>query len=313
MPASSKSLLSVVIPVYNERPCLEELCRRLYRVLRGMGRKFEVLFVDDGSSDGSLEFLVSQSKKYGSTKVISFARNYGQHPALTAGMAESKGTVIVTLDADLQNPPEEIPKLVEALEKGYDIASGWRTHREDSFLRTIPSRFANLLISRVTTVKLHDNGCALRAYSRVVVDRYLKCGERSSYITALMNLLSRKVVEVPVRHEPRVQGRSKYRFFSLLNFVLNITIGFSDYPVRFMSWLGWLFSGAGISLGGYLFMDRLRLGACGGSGLAPFIAVLLVLFGIQFILLGLMGGYLARIYSEVQNRPRYVVDRVFKA
>lgn len=311
MPSPKSPYLSVIIPVFNEELCLEELCGRLYKVLKSMGNPYEVIFVDDGSQDGSLTLLLELRKKNRNMKVIHFARNYGQHPAVTAGMAESKGDIIVTLDADLQNPPEEIPKLTEALEKGYDIAAGWREHREDSLFRTIPSRVVNRLISEVTTVKLHDYGCMLRAYNRVLVDRFLKCEERATYITALMNILSRNVIEVPVRHEPRTKGKSKYRFFSLLNFVLNIMIGFSDYPIRMMSWFGFLFSAVGVGLGLYLILYRLINGPGGGAGLTSFVAVMLILFGIQFVLLGLMGEYLARIYSEVQKRPRYVVDKIY--
>lgn len=311
MPSPRSPFLSIIIPVFNEELCLEELSARLYKVMKAMGNRFEVIFVDDGSRDSSLETLLKLRKKYRSMKVIHFARNYGQHPAVTAGMAESRGDVIVTLDADLQNPPEEIPKLVAALQRGFDIAAGWREHREDSLLRTIPSRLVNRLISRVTTVKLHDYGCMLRAYSRVLVDRFLKCEERATYITALMNMLSRNVIEVPVRHEPRTKGKSKYQFFSLLNFVLNIMIGFSDYPIRLVSWFGFLFSAVGLGLGIYLIIYRLINGPGGGAGLTSFVAVMLCLFGLQFVLLGLMGEYLARIYSEVQKRPRYVVDRIY--
>jgi undecaprenyl-phosphate 4-deoxy-4-formamido-L-arabinose transferase len=311
MPTRARPFLSVIIPVYNERLCLEELCERLFRVVKEMNKSHEVLFVDDGSRDGSLELLLTLQKKYKGLKIIQFARNYGQHPAVTAGMEESRGEVIVTLDADLQNPPEEIPKLVEALLQGYDIAAGWRKHREDSLFRTIPSRIVNLLISRVTTVKRHDYGCMLQAYSRTLVDRYLKCEERASYITALMNVLSRKVIEVPVRHDPRIHGKSKYRFFSLLNFVLNILIGFSDYPIRMVSYSGFLFAAVGLGLGIELIIYRLVNGSVGGSGLSSFVAVILFLFGVQFILLGLMGGYLARIYSEVQKRPRYIIDKIY--
>ncbi len=311
MPTSPFPAISVIIPVFNEKLCLEELCERLFKVLKTTGKSYEALFVNDGSTDGSLELLLTLKKKYPHMKVVHFARNYGQHPAVTAGMAECKGKVIVTLDADLQNPPEEIPKLVAAVEKGYDIAAGWREHREDSLLRTIPSRIVNRLISRVTTVKLHDYGCMLRAYSRVLIERFLKCEERATYITALMNILSRNVIEVPVRHDPRTRGKSKYQFFSLLNFVLNIMIGFSDYPIRVVSYAGFLFSGVGLGLGVWLLVYRLLHGSGGGSGLTSFIAVMLALFGIQFVLLGLMGEYLARIYSEVQKRPRYVIDRIY--
>lgn len=302
--------MSVVIPVFNEEPCLEELCSRLFKVLKSMGKSHEVLFVDDGSTDGSPALLLKLAKKYRPLKVIRFARNYGQHPAVTAGLAESRGEVIITMDADLQNPPEEIPKLVTALKGGYDIAAGWRKNRKDSIFRTLPSRIVNRLLSRMTTVKLHDYGCMLRAYSRVLVDRFLKCEERATYITALMNLLSRKVIEVPVRHEARAKGKSKYRFFSLLNFMLNIMIGFSDYPILLTTWLGFLFSVVGLGFGIYLIVYRFLFGPQGGSGLTSFIAILLVLFGIQFILLGLIGEYLGRIYSEVQKRPRYVIDKI---
>jgi undecaprenyl-phosphate 4-deoxy-4-formamido-L-arabinose transferase len=305
--------LSVIIPVYNEEPCLAELCDRLYGVLRGLGRSFEVIFVDDGSRDGSLSLLLELQKSLTPMTVIHFARNFGQHPAVTAGMQQCRGEVVVTLDADLQNPPEEIPKLLAALEQGYDIAAGWRQQRHDSPLRTVPSRIVNHLISKVTSVKLHDNGCMLRAYSRVLIDRYLKCEERASYITALMNLLSRKVIEVPVRHDSRTKGASKYHFFSLIAFVLNIVIGFSDYPIRLVSYSGFLFSVLGVGLGTYLGVYRLIYGAALGSGLTSFIAVILFMFGVQFVLLGLMGEYLSRIYSEVQKRPRYIVDSVFEA
>lgn len=311
MPTRSRPFLSVIIPVYNERLCLEELCERLFRMLKEMNKSYEVLFVDDGSRDGSLELLLTLQKKYKGMKIIQFARNYGQHPAVTAGMEESRGEVIVTLDADLQNPPEEIPKLVEALQQGYDIAAGWRKHREDSLFRTIPSRIVNRLISRVTTVKRHDYGCMLQAYNRTLIDRYLKCQERASYITALMNILSRKVIEVPVRHDARTQGKSKYQFFSLFNFVLNILIGFSDYPIRMVSYAGFLFSSVGLGLGLELIIYRFMNGPGNGSGLSSFVAVILVLFGIQFVLLGLMGEYLVRIYSEVQKRPRYIVDKIY--
>lgn len=313
MPSSRHPFLSVIIPVYNEQLCLEELCQRLFLVLKDMKKTYEVLFVDDGSRDGSLELLLKLQKKHKSMKVIQFARNYGQHPAVTAGMAESLGEIVITLDSDLQNPPEEIPKLVAALQKGYDIAAGWRQHREDSLLRTIPSRMVNHLISRVTAVKRHDYGCMLQAYSRTLINRYLECQERASYITALMNVLSRKVIEIPVRHDPRTNGKSKYQFFSLLNFVLNILIGFLNYPIRMVTYSGFFFASLGLGLGFELMIYRILYGSGNGSGLSSFVAVILVLFGIQFILLGLIGEYLARIYSEVQKRPRYIIDKIYSS
>jgi len=303
--------ISVIVPVYNERENLPELCERLHATLKGMRRSYETIFVDDGSRDGSLELLLQLRRKHRGMVVVELARNFGQHPAVTAGLEASRGKVIVTLDADLQNLPEDIPLLVRAIDEGNDIASGWRRQRHDSFLRTLPSRIVNRLISRMTRVKLHDYGCMLRAHSRPLIDRFLKYGERSTYITAFMNLLTRKVVEVPVRHASRKHGSSKYSFVALARYAVNLMIGFSEYPIQVVSLMGYLFSGVGLALGGWLLTYRIVHGT-NISGLTSFVAIMLVLFGIQFILLGFMGEYLARIFGEVQKRPRYLVEKIHR-
>jgi undecaprenyl-phosphate 4-deoxy-4-formamido-L-arabinose transferase len=303
--------ISVIIPVYNEKDNLPELCERLHRTLKAMRRTHETIFVDDGSRDGSLPLLLQLRKRHRGMVVVELVKNFGQHPAVTAGMEVSRGRIVVTLDADLQNPPEDIPKLVAAIEQGADIASGWRQRRHDSLWRTLPSRIVNRLISRMTRVKLHDYGCMLRAYSRAVIDRYLDCGERSTYITAFMNLLARRVVEVPVNHAPRKHGSSKYSYLALIRYAVNLMIGFSAYPIQVASLIGYLFSAIGLALGGWLIVYRMLHGT-NISGLTSFVAVMLVLFGIQFILLGFMGEYLARVYGEVQKRPRYLVEKVHR-
>jgi len=310
MNPSKPPSLSVIIPVYNEALCLEELCERLYPVLKMIGGKFEVLFVDDGSTDGTMDLLLKLKQKHKPMKIVRFARNFGQHAAATAGMAECAGNVIITMDADLQNPPEEIPKLVVALQRGYDIAAGWRRQRVDSVLRTFPSFLVNRLISMLTRVNLHDYGCMLRAYKRGLIEQYLKCAESNSYITAVMSLLTRNIIEVEVRHEPRTKGKSKYHFFSLFSFVINILVGFSNVPLRIMNWAGILFSAGGAGLGICLLANRSYYG---NNELMTriILTVLLFLFGIQFLFLGFLGRYLSGIYTETRNRPRYVIDKIF--
>lgn len=306
-----KSLsLSVVIPVYNEKENLRPLVERLTAVLRNRREKWEALLVDDGSNDGSFEEMLCLKKEISELRVIRLARNYGQHAAVLAGMERSQGNVVVTLDADLQNPPEEIPKLLEALQKsGMDIAAGWRKHRHDSWIRTLPSWMMNRLISRMTREPLHDYGCMLRAYRRKVVDWLLQCPEDSPYITVLTSFLTRRVIEVPIRHEPRGSGKSKYRFFSLFRFALSLILGFSHYPVLFMGTLGMSVVVLGVFfLAGFSWFER----SFSPQAFLPlFSSVFLTLFGILFLLLSLLGEYLMRIYSEVQRRPRYIIDEIY--
>ena len=210
-PTSPEPYISVIIPVYNEEENLRELGERLMRTLTAMGRTFEIILVDDGSSDRSWEILTELHDKYPQNlRALQFNRNFGQHQAIFAGFQAARGQVMVTLDADLQNPPEEIPRLVAKLEEGYDTVGGWRENRRDSIFRKLPSHLVNVVMSKVTGVHLRDYGCMLRAYRREVIDSINQCNESSSFIPALANLYSRKVAEIPVGHAERQRGQSKY-------------------------------------------------------------------------------------------------------
>ncbi len=310
--------LSVVIPIYNEESNIEPLWTRvstvLYEHFPTLERGWEVIFTDDGSRDRSLERLLAIARSEPRVTVVEFNRNYGQQKALLGGLALAQGEVIVTLDADLQNPPEEIPKLVAKLEEGFDVVAGWRQGRmrNDSLLRTLPSKLVNALTRWVTGDKLHDFGCMQRAYRREVVDAVLQCRERSSFIPALANTFAKRIAEVPVAHAERVAGASKYGFRSLLRIQFDLLTGFSLLPLQMLSLLGGVVSILGIGFGAYLMVDRVLHPDHPMEGLAVLFAILFVLVGAQFLAFGLLGEYIGRIYQEVRDRPRYVVKRIHK-
>ena len=231
--------ISVVIPVFNEEDNLRELGERLVRTLTGMGRSFEIIFVDDGSTDGSWQLLTDLNGQYPQNiRALQFHRNFGQHQAIFAGFQASRGQVMVTLDADLQNPPEEIPRLVAKLDEGYDTVGGWRENRRDSIFRRLPSQLVNYVMSRVTGVKLRDYGCMLRAYRRSVVDSINQCHESSSFIPALANLFAHRVAEIPVGHAERERGKSKYGIIKLLRLNFDLMTGFSNLPIHLVGFMG---------------------------------------------------------------------------
>lgn len=300
--------VTVVIPVYNEEGNLLELHRRLMAVLMP---PFEVLYVDDGSRDRSLEMLKGFAAGSPGVRVVEFNRNYGQHAAILAGLRESRGGLVVTLDADLQNPPEEIPKIVKALEEGADAAGGWRRYRQDPWARRMASWLNNRIVSRATGIRLNDYGCMLRGYSREVVDAMAQCGELSSYIPALAHVFARRIVEVPVEHAERGAGASKYGFARLLRLQFDILTGFSMFPLRLLSWFGGVMAFAGVLLAAILIGGRLVYGehwAVGGT--FTLFALLFFFVGAQFLAFGLLGEYLGRIYAEVRRRPRFVVRAI---
>lgn len=298
--------VSVVVPVYNETGNLPELLERLQSVLEKTGKTHEIVFVDDGSTDGSLALLSDLAAKHSSVGVVELQCNFGQHAAVFAGLAATSGEAIVTLDADLQNPPEEIPKLLAALDEGHDIAAGWRAARQDSLLRRIPSYLVNRLMSYATGVHLHDYGCMLRAYRRDVVDCLLQCPERTSFIPALANLYARSVMEVRVDHAARERGDSKYGLMKLISLNYDLLTGFSVLPIHWVSSLGLLMALAGFAFGAFLLIRRFVIGP-EAEGLFTLMAILFVFTGLQLLALGLVGQYIARTYSEARGRPRYIV------
>ena len=260
----------MVIPVFNEEDNLLELGERLVRTLTGMGRPFEIIFVDDGSTDGSWELLTDLNDQYPQQiRALQFHRNFGQHQAIFAGFQAARGQVMVTLDADLQNPPEEIPRLVAKLDEGYDTVGGWRENRQDSIFRRLPSQLVNTVMSRVTGVKLRDYGCMLRAYRRSVVDSINQCQESSSFIPALANLFSQRVAEIPVGHAERERGKSKYGLVKLLRLNFDLMTGFSNLPIHLVGFMGVTIAFLGLLFGFMLIVRADLRGAGSGRGLHP--------------------------------------------
>ena len=304
-----KPYLSIVIPIFNEEPNIPGLYARLKKTLDAQAKEYEIVFVDDGSRDRSFELLEEIALKDQSLHVIQLSRNFGQHAAVYAGLGKARGDVIVTLDADLQNPPEEIPKLVAKLEEGYDVVGGVRKQREDSWLRTIPSLVVNRMASKVVGVNVKDYGCMLRAYRRELVADMLEYQDVSTFIPALANSLARDVAEVQVEHAPRRKGRSKYHLFRLLTINFDLLTGFSLLPIQMLSVLGLLTSLAGGGFGVFLLIRRIFVGP-ESEGVFTLFAILFVFIGLLFLALGLIGEYIGRIYLEVRHRPKYTIKKV---
>lgn len=268
---------------------------------------FELIIVDDGSTDGTWEQIQAAAASYPQLVGVRLQRNFGQHPAVSAGFAAAHGDVVVTLDADLQNPPEEIPKLVARLGPDCDVASGWRTLRRDRWARTLPSRVINIAIAMVTKVKLHDYGCMLRAYKRTVVEQVQACPEVNKAITALVSWLGVKIVEVPVEHHQRVAGRSRYSYWRLIKMNFDLLTGFSTGTLQAVSLTGLGLSVLGLGAGVVMAAWRVLYGS-GPAGLVTFLAVLLFLAGAQMAAIGIVGEYVGRIYLQVQGRPYFIVS-----
>jgi len=301
--------ISVVIPVFNEEDNLRELGERLIRTLTAMDRPYEIIFVDDGSTDGSWQLLTDLNGQFPQNiRALQFHRNFGQHQAIFAGFQAAKGKVMVTLDADLQNPPEEIPRLVAKLEEGYDTVGGWREHRQDSIFRRLPSQLVNYVMSRVTGVQLRDYGCMLRAYRRSVVDSINQCQESSSFIPALANLFAQRVAEIPVGHAERERGKSKYGIIKLLRLNFDLMTGFSNLPIHLVGFMGVTIAFLGLLFGFMLIIRRIFVGP-EVEGVFTLFAILFVFVGLNTLGLALIGEYVGRIYREVRGRPRFVIRK----
>lgn len=307
--------VSIVAPVYNEKENIEPLHRGLREALNGLS--YELIFVDDGSTDGSLEELmaiVEGDKDH--VRVIELRRNFGQTAAIAAGIDHSLGDVIILIDADLQNDPADIPMMLEKIEEGFDVVSGWRVNRQDSFLtRTLPSRVANWLISKVTGVPLHDYGCTLKAYRRDVLEGFHLYGEMHRFIPAYAGGVGAKIVEVPVRHHPRRFGKAKYGLERTLKVILDLfTV---KYLVSYALNPIYLFGGTGLALIlssflvlGYLIVRRLILDEHMIRSPLLLMSVMLFILGFQSILMGLIAELLVRTYHESQAKPTYTVRRI---
>lgn len=312
MSSAPAPYLSVVVPVFNEAENLDELNRRIMSAAESLGRDFEIVYVDDGSSDSSwqlLEDLYHQHRPL--IKLVRFNRNYGQHMAVLAGFEQARGRIVVTLDADLQNPPEEITRLTAVMEEGYDVVAGWRFNRHDSIWRTWPSWIVNRVASRAVGVKQHDYGCMLRAYSREVVDQINQCGESTTFVPALANIFARRITEIKVDHSTRSAGRSKYNFKKLLRLNFDLMTNFSLLPLHMVSLLGIVVSFFGVSFGVFLGIRRLIVGP-EVEGVFTLFAILFVFVGLQILVTGLLGEYVGRVFREVRHRPRYFVKQILE-
>lgn len=301
---------SVVIPLYNDALTLSALHRRVSAVMQGLGQPYEIVYIDDGSQDGTFSVLLEIHHQDSThVRAIRLMRNFGQHPAVTSGFDHVAGEVIITLDSDLQNPPEEIPRLLAKLDEGYDVVTGWRQLRHDPWTRRLPSYFINWLIASTTGVRLHDYGCMLRVYRRHVVQLLNQCGETRRFITALTSWLGVNIAEVPVRHEAASLRSSRYNYRRLIRMTLDLVTGYSLVPIQLVTALGLAMASIGIAAGLFLLGWRIVFGV-NPTGLSSFVALLLVLFGIQLAGLGVIGEYIGRIYMEVQGRPYYLIRTI---
>ena len=298
-----------MIPVYNESANLTALWQRLSAVLANIV-DWEVIFVDDGSRDRSLEMLREIAANHAGVRVVELARNFGQHAAILAGFRECRGAVVVTLDADLQNPPEEIPRLLDAIAAGNDVVGGWRAERQDQAYRRVASRLHNRVTSLIVGVPMHDYGCMLRAYRRHIVDTVIECDEKAAFIPALANSFAKRVSEIPVGHEERAGGQSKYNLLRLAQLSLNLVTGFSLLPIQILSLTGIAIAILDIAFAGALAGHRIIYGPQQEGAMWTLFAVLFFFVGLLFLALGLIGEYVGRIYLEVRRRPTYLVRAV---
>jgi glycosyltransferase involved in cell wall biosynthesis len=305
--------LSIVIPVYNERESIPKLYEELDKTLSEMPLKYEVLLIDDGSTDGTFDELKKIHEKNNLFKVIRFRRNFGQTAALSAGFDFAKGDIIVTLDADLQNDPRDIPLLLEKINEGYDIVSGWRVNRKDKALtRKFPSMVANKIISKLTGVHLHDYGCTLKAYRKEVVKNIELYGEMHRYIPAIASWMGVSVAEVPVRHHSRKYGKSKYGISRTIKVILDIMtvkffLSYSQKPIQIFGLLGLFSSTIGFILTAYLIIMRVFFKVPLSDRPLFILSIFMIFIGIQLITMGLLAEVLMRIHHEVGKEATYTI------
>ncbi|MCX7198189.1 MAG: glycosyltransferase [Proteobacteria bacterium] len=305
--------VTVVIPVYNEQDGLQALFDRLYPALDGLGRSYEVVFVDDGSRDRSVALLREQfARRPGVTRVVVLNGNFGQHMAIFAGFEQSRGQYVLTLDADLQNPPEEIPRIVAAMDDGHDYVGTIRRRRQDSLFRRLASRALNGLRERITHIRMTDQGCMMRGYGRAIIDALNQSREMHTFIPALAYLYARNPVEIEVGHEERAVGESKYSLFDLIRLNFDLMTGFSIAPLRVFSLVGLLLSLLSAGLVAVLLGRRLLLGS-EANGVFTLFAIAFFLIGVLVFGVGMLGEYVGRIYLQVRDRPRYLVQAVLRA
>jgi undecaprenyl-phosphate 4-deoxy-4-formamido-L-arabinose transferase len=304
--------ISVVIPVFNEEANLPTLFARLYPALDALGRTYEVIFTNDGSHDRSFELLRAQhAARPDVTRVIDFNANYGQHMAIMAAFERVRGAIVVTLDADLQNPPEEIHRLLAAMDAGHDYVGSYRIKRRDSIFRTLASGFVNFVRKRITSVEMRDQGCMLRAYRRAVIDAVVRSGAINTFIPALAYSLSSNPTEIGVSHEERHAGKSHYSFYRLVRLNFDLITGFSTAPLQLYTMFALACSAGSFVLVAVLALRRLIIGP-EVEGLFTLIGVLLFFVSVCMVGIGLIGEYVGRTFQVVRARQRYHVREILE-
>ena len=307
-------MISVVVPAYNEEENIPILYEKLVKVLDSLGEEYEIVFVDDGSYDRTPEILRELAEKDRRVKVVRFRRNYGQTAAMYAGFEHARGDVIITMDADLQNDPEDIPRLLEKLEEGYDIVSGWRKDRKDPFLsRKLPSKIANWIISKVTGVELHDYGCTLKAYRSEIAKRYRLYGDMHRFLPALAKRFGARITEIPVKHHPRLYGKSKYGIGRTIRVILDIFLVkfLNEYitkPLYVFGGFGFFLLVIGTLIELYLSFLKFFMGEDIGGRPLLILGVLLILAGIQLLSTGIIAELIIRTYYESRGEKPYVIE-----
>jgi undecaprenyl-phosphate 4-deoxy-4-formamido-L-arabinose transferase len=304
--------VSVIIPVYNEEAGLQTLFDRLYPALDALGTSYEVIFVNDGSRDRSAAMLRAQfQQRPDVTRVVLFAANAGQHMAIMAGFEHCRGDIAVTIDADLQNPPEEIGNLVAKMREGYDYVGSIRKDRQDSFFRRYASRAMNSFREKITRIKMTDQGCMLRAYNRAIITAINSCREVSTFIPALAYSFAQRPTEIEVAHEERHAGESKYSLYSLIRLNFDLMTGFSLVPLQWFSMAGIIISLFSALFVAFLAVRRIVVGP-EAEGMFTLFGIVFFLLGIVLFGVGLIGEYVGRVYLQVRHRPRYLIDAVLE-
>ncbi|MCR5225243.1 MAG: glycosyltransferase [Alphaproteobacteria bacterium] len=302
--------ISIVIPVYNEEENIETLCRRLFKTMDAVKRSYELIIVDDGSADKTPQMLRDIFKKRSDVlRVVTFNGNYGQYVAILAGFEHVHGEIVVTLDADLQNLPEEIPNLLVKIDEGHDLVGSYRAKRHDNWFRTLASKIVNFIREQTTGIKMRDHGCMLRAYRRFIIDEVVKTRETSTFITALAQKFAGNPIDIPVTHEERAAGSSKYNLYKLIRITFDLMTGFSLVPLQVFTMVGMVISSAS---GIYFLVELFKKVVTHHHGYGLHFAFVFLLLSVIILGIGLLGEYLGRAYFAVCEHPRFVIRDILE-
>lgn len=308
---------SIVLPVYNESGSLKELHESLTKVMRSLHEKYEIIFINDGSTDNSLEVLKKLKQKDGKIIIINFRRNFGQSAAMKAGFDHAKGKIIIAMDADLQNDARDIPRMIKKIKEGYDVVTGWRKRRHDPLSKKIPSKFSNWLHRKITGINMHDSGCSLKAYRKECLDGIELYGEMHRYIPAMIAQKGYKITEIPVIHHQRKHGQSKYGVTRLLKGSLDLLdlafwTRYAARPLHVFGGLGMLFSGVGAALGIILGVLRIMGKISLRDSVLPLLAALLFIIGIQFLVFGILADIMIKMYYSDKKHKTYEIEEMIR-